>query len=637
MATNQNHIINKVVVEVNANSKKTADVFKNSAEQFLQEEVFPEIENYLASFLEISREEDQQISKIMLNVNLSGKNIMLDIKSTREAIKTQIVEKLNAVIQQPEIHEVSIVSKSKIASKADSFFYFLQKGTNAWWAQTNEEQAFSKALLFEITEITNFETRFLRVLQNTEQKTRLINQFFNEELQILFLGTRNKSKGFVEVLNSITKVNFSSKNKVKKELWSLFSEAFLHQQPKQFITNIEEKLYNHSTKIAPEKEEDFLKILTNFYVDKTAFSEKNLSESKFRNEVFSSVLNVDKNSGPKNKIADKENVILKRENDKIILSDAIKHKEVVFEEIKSSHISKESGVISEEKKKASDKSKLENESLKLKSDVKAISSTKTSEELIVLKQEKEKFQQEELKEQVGKTAVEKNQLKRTFEEPLTLKETEGLKENATLKANEIASINKEDVLKNKSAKNDVVATIEKESTYSKEPAINKPIACLVSNAGLILLHPFLKQLFKSCGFLNDKNQLLKQEEAVHTLHYLATKREQQLESNLVFEKFLCNVSIHQSIARDIVLSDAVKQKAEELLQSVTQNWGILKNVSTDLIRYEFLQRLGRLDLTKDNPQITVERKTQDILLDKLPWNYSLCKLPWMNNLIFTDW
>lgn len=105
----------------------------------------------------------------------------------------------------------------------------------------------------------------------------------------------------------------------------------------------------------------------------------------------------------------------------------------------------------------------------------------------------------------------------------------------------------------------------------------------------------------------------------------------------MFEKFLCNVPIHQSIARDIVISEAVKEKAEELLQSVVQNWGILKNASTDLVRYEFLQRSGRLDLTKDNPQITVERKTQDILLDKLPWNYSLCKLPWMNNLIFTDW
>ncbi len=637
MTTNQNHIINKVVVEVNTKSKKVADVFKNSVEQFLQEEVFPQIENYLASSLAFSKNENQQISKIMLDVNLSENNTLLDVKSTREILKAQVLEQLTAVIQQPEMHDVTIVSKSKTASKADAFFHFLQTGTNAWWTHAKEEQEFSKTVLFEITETTNFEVRFLKTLQNKPQQTRLINQFFNEELQILFLGIRNKSKGFVEILNSITKVNFSSKNKVKKELWSLFSDSVLHQQPKQFITTIEEKLYNHSTKIAPKKEVEFLKIFTGFYADKTTFSERTLSESKFKNEIFSSVLNVDKHSGTKNKIAGKENVILKKESDKTILSDAIKNIEVDFLAIKSNRVLKESGVISEEKKKVSNKNKLENESLKLKSDVKVTSSIKTSEELIFLKQEKEKFQQEELKKQVGKTVVKKNQLKRTFEKPLTLKETEDLKENATLKANEIDSINKEEVLKNESTKIDVGTTIEKESPYSKEPAINKPIACLVTNAGLILLHPFLKQFFKSCGFLNDKNQLLKQEEAVHTLHYLATKKEQQLESNLVFEKFLCNVSIHQSIARDVVLSAAVKQKAEELLQSVVENWGILKNASTDLIRYEFLQRSGRLDLTKDNPQITVERKTQDILLDKLPWNYSLCKLPWMNNLIFTDW
>lgn len=106
---------------------------------------------------------------------------------------------------------------------------------------------------------------------------------------------------------------------------------------------------------------------------------------------------------------------------------------------------------------------------------------------------------------------------------------------------------------------------------------------------------------------------------------------------MVFEKFLCGVPIQKTIQRQIVLSDHIKEQAEELLQSVVENWGVLNNASSDLVRHEFLQRQGKLSFTEDNPKVVIERKTQDILVDKLPWGIGICKLPWLDQLVFTNW
>jgi hypothetical protein len=159
----------------------------------------------------------------------------------------------------------------------------------------------------------------------------------------------------------------------------------------------------------------------------------------------------------------------------------------------------------------------------------------------------------------------------------------------------------------------------------------------ISNAGLIMLHPYLKPFFENCDLLNDDNTIKDPELAVHLLHYLATKREQQYESNMLFEKILCGVHSSTILQRNVVLSDELKANSEELLKAVLQNWGALKNASPDLLRNEFLQRLGMISFKETNPKIKVERKVYDILLDKLPWGISVCRLPWLDYLLFTDW
>ena len=62
----------------------------------------------------------------------------------------------------------------------------------------------------------------------------------------------------------------------------------------------------------------------------------------------------------------------------------------------------------------------------------------------------------------------------------------------------------------------------------------------VQNAGLVLIHPFLKHFFSHCNLLDEDKQLKDPERCAHLLHYIATGRTKQAESDMVFEKFLCN-------------------------------------------------------------------------------------------------
>lgn len=182
-----------------------------------------------------------------------------------------------------------------------------------------------------------------------------------------------------------------------------------------------------------------------------------------------------------------------------------------------------------------------------------------------------------------------------------------------------------------SEKSDNLGVLENYSQIKKE-------GILVKNAGLVLLHPFLKMFFENMDFLSGK--YLKPEkidEAVHTLHYLATGREQAYEHELVFEKFLCNLPFNHPINRHILLTMEQKIACEILMEAVLGHWTALKSNSSEILQNEFLQREGKLTISGEKQHLFIQRKTQDILLDKLPWNIHLIKIPWIKKLLYVDW
>ncbi|MFP9114620.1 contractile injection system tape measure protein [Flavobacterium sp. RHBU_3] len=159
----------------------------------------------------------------------------------------------------------------------------------------------------------------------------------------------------------------------------------------------------------------------------------------------------------------------------------------------------------------------------------------------------------------------------------------------------------------------------------------------VQNAGLVIIHPFISNLFKRCNLMDPKTKkLTKPEVCIHLLHYIATGKTNQPESNMLFEKFLCNIPLHKSINRHVRLSKKQKAEADKVIEAVLYNWDAMKKSSVGLLQYEFLQRQGKLTL-KDTQVLTLERKTQDILMDKMSWGLGLIKLPWQKKFIYINW
>lgn len=159
----------------------------------------------------------------------------------------------------------------------------------------------------------------------------------------------------------------------------------------------------------------------------------------------------------------------------------------------------------------------------------------------------------------------------------------------------------------------------------------------VQNAGLVLIHPFLQHFFGHCDLLDEKKQLKDPERCVHLLHYIATGKTKQAESDMLFEKFLCEVPINQTINRNITITKKEKEQVEKLLSAVNQNWGALQKGSHALLQNEFLQRMGKIEKNSTGTTIEMERKAQDILLRKLSWGMGLIRLPWKEEFVYVNW
>jgi hypothetical protein len=118
---------------------------------------------------------------------------------------------------------------------------------------------------------------------------------------------------------------------------------------------------------------------------------------------------------------------------------------------------------------------------------------------------------------------------------------------------------------------------------------------------------------------------------------LATGDENVFEGNMIMEKFLCGVPLKIPVQKMSLLTESIKNEANELLSEVVRNWPALKNTSADGLREAFIQRDGKLIQEDTKYRLIVERKAQDVLLERLSWNISMIKLPWISKLIYTEW
>lgn len=182
-----------------------------------------------------------------------------------------------------------------------------------------------------------------------------------------------------------------------------------------------------------------------------------------------------------------------------------------------------------------------------------------------------------------------------------------------------------------------VASMKQQLMMSDEEAEEH---CLVDDAGLVILHPFLPALFERVGYLDEERKFISltmQERAVHLLRWLAGFDLPRLDYQLLLEKVLCDLPLNYPIESEIELTDLEKEEGMQVLKSVCQYWRPLNGTSPEGLQHSFLQRQGSIAYEDHNWIVRVEGQTLDILLDDLPWEISLLLLPWKEEMIIVEW
>lgn len=163
---------------------------------------------------------------------------------------------------------------------------------------------------------------------------------------------------------------------------------------------------------------------------------------------------------------------------------------------------------------------------------------------------------------------------------------------------------------------------------------------VVSNAGLVLIHPFLRYFFEGLNLLDQVHRFKSQSDAfkaIHLLQFIATGEENVSEIDLPLNKILCGLDITEPIPMNVMLLEEEKKECIYLIKTVLERWGALKTSNPEALRETYLKRQGILKQEGQSWNLTVERSTFDVMLEKLPWSINLIKLPWLSQILYVEW
>lgn len=168
---------------------------------------------------------------------------------------------------------------------------------------------------------------------------------------------------------------------------------------------------------------------------------------------------------------------------------------------------------------------------------------------------------------------------------------------------------------------------------------NESAGTYINNGGVVLLHPFLPQLFEIGGLYKENNWIdeSSQYTGVKVLEYLCTGKNEFEEIHFSLDKILCGLKPSDFVDEKQSLSEEMIHACDIMLGEVIGYWPQLKNTGIEAFRETFLQRNGKLTVTDNGWLLQVEQKAVDVLLDSLQWGIGIVKLPWMQEIVYTEW
>jgi hypothetical protein len=170
--------------------------------------------------------------------------------------------------------------------------------------------------------------------------------------------------------------------------------------------------------------------------------------------------------------------------------------------------------------------------------------------------------------------------------------------------------------------------------------VPEPVRIPISDAGLVLVHPFIPRFLHNLGLTDERGRFLSTPSRVYAAHILrdiAGLDAPHFDHNLMLEKILCGFSPESLLPEEWELDEKEQAEVQELLEAIRSYWPPLANSSVQALQKAFLQRSGTIERLGESYLVRVESSAMDILLDDLPWECSIILLPWLENPIIVEW
>ncbi len=613
MQNSSKHIINKVFLEINTNSKEKGYYLKDNMDAFLQKEVFAFLESYFNKLDSKNPSHSIQLDKLNLDIAI---NQNLDF----EDFKNQILKKITTQVEEVFENENATIEGYKLIKpqekEIESFFYFLETGTNAWWKTSNHDaKIVDDAVFDEILNDENFAFKWTNAIQKPIARTRFIKQFTDSQIANIIkkgiLLKKNNAESNAQIIK-IEALKKQIETKSAKNLW-IPNQRFLMWEI--VVLNLLET----SDTVLKQKFSKLILSVFECHKNDLFLQQKELFLQEIENQITM--------QKPLELLANLDAIVLiiEKKINKVLLKE--KEKGTEIETFPKNEVPvKTQNEIEIEKVKNGEK--IENE-VEIKNEPKNKNESKIEDQIQINEA------QTEAEKEIETRQIQQNK-EETPDSDLIFLKTKN--ENITGDDKNIKPLSNDSKEKTPHNSEEIMEKKESFSEHKQDLIVADANGLYLENAGLVLIHPFLKSLFENCGLLNKDNTINNPEVAAHLLHYVATGQEQDYENAMVFEKFLCNIPLAEPIERNIVLSDEMKKEAATMLQAVLSNWEIMKTSTAELLQNEFLQRPGKLNSNEnENPTVFIERKTQDVLLDQLSWNLSIIKLAWKKRILYVNW
>ena len=164
----------------------------------------------------------------------------------------------------------------------------------------------------------------------------------------------------------------------------------------------------------------------------------------------------------------------------------------------------------------------------------------------------------------------------------------------------------------------------------------------ISNAGLVILFPFLPMLFMRLNMLSqDRRGFNSNESKVRAIfilqHLMASEDREYDEKDLFLNRLLINYPSNEPLPKRVELNQDELNTIDSLLETAKTNWSKMRNTSIRALQESFLNRAGFIEKTEWECTLTVEERAYDILLDSIPWSYKLVRFPWMESILKVNW